>query len=119
MLATLTTPCWYLARSDGTEWEPYGDGEGAPHFDSSDAAGQRAKRDAEPGLAPALFDKPCAVITCDGCDGGPEDEAWGEVHFPDEAFARSMASLYDFTVDGSNAAHCEGCNKSPSSSVSA
>ncbi len=114
MLTSQPDPCHYLAHPDGSWWEPAGDG--TPHYDSADKATKRIGSEADgvpAGLIVEQFAGPCWTITCDGedgsCDNVPDDDVWGTIHFPDEDTARSMADLYDFTVDPDGRAWCPDC----------
>lgn len=114
MLRHLSAACWHLVKNDGSIWDP-DDDDGGAHFEMEIQAQERitALRYRGDGAAatPKLFNGVCVVVTCDECDEGPEDGVWGEIHFPDESTARSMASAYGFTIDPDGSAWCEGCNE--------
>lgn len=105
MIETQGHPCWRLVDPDGKD---YDEGEGTPHHDSEQKALTHLRQvhdymSPPAALAARQWDNPCVVIACNGCEAGPDDDVWGEIHFPDMATARSMASFYDFTLDGENA----------------
>lgn len=104
--------CWHLADPDGREWHPWDDG--TPHYPTEADAARRVGSVAAgvpDGLTPRQFPQPCVTITCDGdgCDAQPDDGVWKIQHFEDEAEARSLADVFDFTVDPDGKAWCGDC----------
>lgn len=114
MLITNPAPCWRLAHEDGSDYEPYG--EGSPHFDSEADALASHHYEQAPDTKPLHaepLDQACARLECDGkhedgmpCGETPEDDCYGDIHFPTIASARSNGCLFGFTITDDDHAYC-------------
>lgn len=106
-ITTLASVCWRLVDAGGNG---YPDDPGPSHHDTAEEATKHGLP--EDGLTAAPFDRPCVVVTCDGCGAEPDDDEFSHVHFPSEKDAADILSVYDFASVGTSA-WCEDCTHLP------
>ena len=113
MITNLPAPCWHMP--------PYFNcSDHDPHFDTEEeAVKDRLESFDENAPAPVPLPSPCIVLICDGCKAKITDDEIGTIHFPDEAEARSLASVYDFVVLADGTAICFDCKLLPHAHVGA
>jgi len=110
-ITTLAAPCWRLVDGTGREWP---DDPGPTHH--HDAADALTYYDGPEGLTLAAYDRPCVVVTCDGCGDEPEDDEFAHIHFPDEETASGALDVYEYRNVGGQV-WCANCRLKPHAHV--
>ncbi len=102
---TLHAACFELVYANG---EPVDTGDCIPHYATRDQATAAAHHYRIPSLGtptPHELDRPCVVLSCDGCGTSPDDYAG---HYPDLGTAEQDARYggWHLTTGQALCGHC-------------